>query len=149
MSWSKLFEADRIAKHKTSKLELDSLRTAIERNLKDAGLAELSADNRYGLAYEAALLAAKLAVHAAGYRVKPQAGAHRTTLEALALVLGSQQRDRVDYFEFCRRKRNELSYEAANVVTGREADEIVREARRLVRAVEGWIKARHPSLAKG
>ncbi len=48
-------------------------------NLRDAGLAALSADNRFGLAYEAALLAAKLAVNAASYRVKALPGAHRTT----------------------------------------------------------------------
>ena len=148
MNLNRLLEADRLARHRTSKRELDALRGAIERNLRDAGLAGLSADNRYGLAYEAALLAAKLAVHAAGYRVKALPGAHRTSLEALGLVLGSEHQDRVDYFELCRRKRNELSYEAANIVTERQAHEILMEVRQLVRVVEDWIRVHHRSLGK-
>jgi hypothetical protein len=81
MSWSRLLEAERLAQHRISKQELDALRAAIERNLKDAGLDGLSADNRFGLAYEAAPLAAKLAIHAAGYRVKrsPEHTGRRST----------------------------------------------------------------------
>ena len=63
MSWSKLLEAGRIDRHQSSMRELDGIRAAIERNLRDAALAGLSADNRFGLAYEAALLAARMAVH--------------------------------------------------------------------------------------
>ena len=143
-----MLEAGRLARHRTSKQELDALRAAIARNLRDAGLAALSADNRFGLTYEAALLAARLAVNVAGYRVKAALGAHGATFEALGLALGPDHQDRVDYFELCRRKRNELSYEAANIVTDRQASEILRETRKLVRVVEAWIRARHPSLAK-
>jgi hypothetical protein len=143
-----LLEAGRLARHRTSKQEAEALRAAIERNLKDAGLAGLSADNRFGLAYEAALLAARLAVHAAGYRVKPLPGAHRTTFEALGLALGAAHQDRVDYFELCRRRRNELSYEAANVVTARQATEILKEARELILSVEQWVRSHHAHLAK-
>jgi len=148
MSWRRLLEAERLVRHRTTRLELDALRAAIARNLRDAGLAGLSADNCFGLAHEAALLAAKLAVNAAGYRVKALPGAHRTTFETLGLALGLDHQDLVDYFELCRRKRNELSYEAANLVTGRQAKEILEETRKLVRIVEEWIRARHPSLGK-
>ena len=148
MSWSRLLEAGRVARHRTSKQELDALRAAIERNLRDAGLPGLSPDNCFGLAYEAGLLAAKVGVHAAGYRVKALPGAHRTTFEAVGLVLGPAHQDRVDYFELCRRRRNELSYEAANIVTARQAAEILRETRQLVLAVEEWIRTHHAHLAK-
>lgn len=143
-----MLEAGRLVRHRTSKQELEALRAAIERNLSDAGLAGLSADNRFGLAYEAALLAAKLAIHAAGYRVKAVPGAHRTTFDALGLALGPTHQDRVDYFELCRRRRNELSYEAANIVTARQAAEILGEARQLVLSVEEWIRTHHGHLAK-
>lgn len=149
MSWKRLLEAERVVRHKSSKKELDGLRAAVERNLKDAALEGLSADNRFGVAYEAALLIAKMAVHAAGYRVRAALGAHRTAFEALALVLGREHRDRADYFELCRRKRNDLSYEAAGVVTQREADEILAETRRLVGVVEDWIRKNHPRWARG
>ena len=61
--------------------------SAVGRNLHDADLDALSADNRFGLAYEAVLLLAKMAIACAGYRIKGQ-GAHQTTFAALPLVLG-------------------------------------------------------------
>ena len=50
----------------TSKQELDDLRNAVDRNLRDAAIPQLSADNRFGVAYEAALLLGKIAVACAG-----------------------------------------------------------------------------------
>jgi hypothetical protein len=41
-----------------------------------------------------------------------------------------------------------LSYEAANIVTARQATEILGEARQLVLAVEESVRAHHPHLAK-
>ena len=149
MSWKRLLEEERVARHQSSKRELDALRGAIERNLGDAALEGLSADNRFGLTYEAALLTAKMAVHAAGYRVKVTPGAHRTTFEALALALGREHRDRADYFELCRRKRNNLSYDASGVATEREAEEILTETLGLLDTVEDWIRIDHPGWEKG
>jgi hypothetical protein len=142
MSWDGLLAAGRIARHLTSTAELDALRAAIARNLRDAALPGLSADNRYGLAYEAGLLAAKMAVAAAGDRVKAVSGAHRVTFEAVALNLGPPAESLASYFELARRRRNELSYEAANVVTDREAEEMAREAETLRRLVEDWLAGR-------
>ena len=48
---------------------IEALRGVVERNAADAGLAELSADNRFGLAYEAGLLTAKMAIACSGHRV--------------------------------------------------------------------------------
>jgi hypothetical protein len=59
-----------VDRHTTSKQELDDLRSVVTRNLADAAITALSADNRFGLAYEAGLLLAKMAIAAAGYRVK-------------------------------------------------------------------------------
>ena len=47
-------------------------------------------------------------------------------------------------FEVCRRKRNVLSYDNADVASATEVTEILREARRLAALVEGWIARRHP-----
>src|SRR3989442_7619223 len=48
MSWKTLVDQGRLERHKTSKSELDELRLAIERNLRDASIVGLSADNRSG-----------------------------------------------------------------------------------------------------
>ncbi len=146
MTWKELLAGKRIEPHATSKQELDALRSAVSRNLSDAALRQLSADNRFGLAYEAALLSAKMAVACAGYRVKGQ-GAHQTTFAALKLALGAGINKTAVYLERCRRKRNELSYDAAGVVTETEATEILAQARALEETVEQWIAKNRPQYS--
>lgn len=135
-----------ILPQKASKTELDRLRGAIERNLRDAALPDLSADNKFGMAYEAALLTAKVAVAVAGYRVRGQA-AHATMFIALGLAMGPAVGQRVDYFDRCRRKRNALSYEYAGAATDAEAAEILEVAKRFRIEVEDWLASRRPDLA--
>jgi hypothetical protein len=130
---------------KASKTELDRLRGAIERNLRDAALPDLSADNKFGMAYEAALLTAKMAVAVAGYRVRGQA-AHATTFVALGLAMGPAAGQRADYFDRCRRKRNALSYEYSGAATDAEAAEILEAAKKFRAEVEDWIATRRPDL---
>jgi len=125
---------------------LNALRSAVDRNLRDASLEGLSADNKFGLAYEAALLAAKMAVSAAGYRVKGL-GAHQTTFVALKLALGTEMTQTAGYLDRCRRKRNDLSYDTAGIVTANEAAELIEEARKLEKTVEHWITDNHPRLS--
>ena len=125
---------------------MNALRSAVDRNLRDASLEGLSADNKFGLAYEAALLAAKMAVSAAGYRVKGL-GAHQTTFVALKLALGTEMTQTAGYLDRCRRKRNDLSYDTAGIVTANEAAELIEEARKLEKTVEHWITDNHPRLS--
>lgn len=133
-------------RHTTSKREIDDLRSAVNRNLRDAGISQLSADNRFGLAYEATVLLAKMVVACSGYRVKGQ-GAHQTTFVALKLAMGSDIAKMASYLERCRRKRNLLSYDTAGVVTETEATEILAQAQAMQRTVEQWIAGRHPRFS--
>lgn len=94
-----------------TKVEAADLRAAVERNLSDAEIDELSDDNRFGIAYQAALLAAKIAIGCAGYRVRGH-GAHQITFEVLPLAIGAAHQSTADYFDRCRRKRNNLSCDA-------------------------------------
>jgi hypothetical protein len=98
------------------------------------------------LAYEAALLLAKMAVACAGYRVKGP-GAHQTTFAALKLALGPNVVNTARYLERCRRKRNELSYDTAGVATDTEAAELLAQAQAMKNIVEQWIDANYPRLA--
>ena len=54
-----------------------------------------------------------------------------------------------DYFETCRRKRNLLDYDAANVTSDTEAQELLQKAQDFRQLVEDWIKQRHPTLTPG
>ena len=46
----------------------------------------------------------------------------------------------------CRRKRNTLDYDVANVVSDTEATELLDKAREFKQEVEVWIAANHPGL---
>lgn len=131
--------------HRTSKQELDDLRTVIERDLHDAALPLLSADRRFATAYNAALQTAKMAVACAGYRVVGQ-GHHQVSFEAAELAIGASVSALVTYFELCRRKRNTLDYDVANVVSDTEAAELLQKAQQFKTEVEAWIAANHPAL---
>jgi hypothetical protein len=60
---------------------------AAERNLADARLAALSAENRFDAAYKAIMQCAMLALRANGFRtLSSQAGHHQTALQTLPLT---------------------------------------------------------------
>lgn len=141
-----MLEQGRVERHATSAREIRDLRAVVERDLRDANLSGLSADNAFGLAYEAGLSLARMAIACAGYRTRGP-GAHQTTFVALGIALGAPASRATAYFEVCRRKRNILSYDNADVASATEVTEILRGARRLEALVEGWIARRHPRLA--
>jgi uncharacterized protein (UPF0332 family) len=66
---------------------------------------------------------------------------------ALKLAVGSSVAKTASYLERCRRKRNELSYDTAGVVTDTEADEILAQAQALQKTIEEWIAQNHPRFA--
>ena len=149
MSWKRLQAQNRIKSHRTSKSELDELRAAVAVKLKDASSTSISPDTQFVTAYGAALLLAKMALACSGYRLDSKAGGHHVTaFEALPLSLGSSAKSLADFFETCRRKRNEIDYDRAFVASQADADEIIHRTRELEIAVEGWITAHHPKLAK-
>jgi hypothetical protein len=145
MTWKELLADARVEPHVTSTQELGDLRSAVGRNLRDVAAVGLSADNKFGLAYEAGLLLAKMVVACAGYRVKGQ-GAHQATFAALKLAMGPSVAPAASYLDRCRRKRNEISYDAAGLVSDTEAGELITEVRRFQATVQAWIAKNHPSL---
>lgn len=138
--------AQRIRPHATSQQELDDLRSLIDRDLHDAGLAGLSADRSFATSYNAALQAAKMAIACAGYRVVAKQGHHQVGFAAAELAIGPSIAGLIAYFETCRRKRNQLDYDAANIVSDTEAAEILEKAREFKQEVEDWIAKSHPGL---
>lgn len=134
-----------VQRHRTSKKELDDLRELIARDLADAALTELSSDRAFATAYNAALLAASMAIACAGYRVTAKTGHHKISFESIRLALGAGADPYADYFEVCRRKRNVIDYTRSNVATETEAKEIVAKATEFYEFVEAWINSKFPS----
>jgi uncharacterized protein (UPF0332 family) len=126
--------------------ELTEIRRLVARDLKDAALPALSEDRRFATAYNAALQTAKMAMACAGYRVASVPGHHRITFEGARLALGKSAAHLTDYFDACRRKRNEIDYTGAAIATGTEAEEILLHAEAFLKMVEGWIVSTHFTL---
>src|SRR3990167_8725662 len=128
MTWKQLQKDNRVQPHTTSNQELNDLRKLVDRDLKDAVLAGLSADRKFATAYNAILQLAKMAIACSGYRVLPKGGQHQTSFDALKLSMGRSIFDLADYFDTCRRKRNTVDYDFVDVVSQTEADELYQKA---------------------
>ena len=116
----------------------------VERDLVDAE-GEISADWRFGIAYNAALKLCTILLHASGYRPE-RALQHYRTIAALPLILGDERKDDADYLETCRAKRNTAEYEMAGVATEKDAPELVDFVKELREDVLDWLKKHHPAL---
>jgi hypothetical protein len=87
-----------------------------------------------------------MAIACAGYRVVAKQGHHQVGFAAAELAIGSSIAELIVYFETCRRKRNLLDYDAANIVSDTEAAEILEKAQEFRQEVEAWIANNHPNL---
>jgi hypothetical protein len=87
-----------------------------------------------------------MAIACAGYRVVGQ-GHHLTTFEAVELAMGRSVVPLARYFETCRRKRNMLDYDMANVATETEVRELLEKAEEFRVLVEQWITGHYPQFA--
>ncbi len=144
MSWKALRDDGRVLRLKVDKPEIDEMRKAIKRTLRDASLKGLSNESRFELSQMAAMLTAKMAVKCAGYRVK---GAYpkQTLLEGLGLALGTKSKASVDYLDACRRKRRDAQYVPGRL-SADDAEEMLKFAKKLVKDVEMLISKRYPKL---
>ncbi len=147
MTWQQLQATRRVQPHTTSKQELDGLRALVERDLKDAAISALSTDRRFATAYNPVLQLAKMTVACVGYRVTARQGHHQTTLQAVELAMGQSVSDLAGYFDLCRRKRNQVDYDAADIIADSEANELLEKAREFKALVGAWIARHHSHLA--
>ena len=132
--------------HKTSRQEVGNLLGIVQRDLDDASTGGISADWRFGIAYNAALKLCTILLHAEGYR-PAQNLAHYRSLQALPLILGMQRKADADYLDACRVKRNTLEYDSAGGVTDADAKELIDFARELQGDVINWLEHHHRELA--
>ncbi len=145
MSWQQLLARRRVQAHTTHAQELQGLRTVVARDLKDAALPNLSVDRRFAIAYNAVLQLATMAIACTGYRVRG-VGHHHTTFEALELAMGPSITAHAVYFDTCRRKRNLVDYDVANIITETEAMELLEKAHEFDQLVETWIAQHSPAF---
>jgi len=134
-----------LRQHKTSQQEIANLLALVHRDLRDASSDGISADWRFGIAYNAALKLCTILLYVSGYRPS-QNLAHYRTLQALPLVLGTDRNQDADYLDSCRIKRNAVEYDYVGGATEADANELVEFTTDLSSDVLHWLKRNHSSL---
>jgi hypothetical protein len=121
------------------------LLAAAARNLADAKLAALSADNRFDAAYKTLMQCAMIGLWANGYRTSTsQPGHHQTALQALPLTMGLDK-DTVIVLDALRKQRNLGDYEG-NPVTDAVVVECLKRAEALLAHTQQWLAKQRPDL---
>jgi hypothetical protein len=133
-----------VREHRTSPQEVADLLAVVERDIADAQ-GDISADWRFGIAYNAALRLCTILLYASGYRPE-RTLQHYRTIASLPLILGSERREDADYLETCRTKRNTAEYDMAGVATSQDATELVAFVKQLRDDVLEWLGKVHPEL---
>lgn len=137
-----------IAEHKTSPEEIAALRAVVNRDLQDSQVESISADRRFATAYNAALQLSKIVLAAAGYRLSKGHAGHERAFDVVRYVITTGEVDDLcDFFDTCRRKRNDIDYDFADVVTDTELAEILDKVTDYQSLIETWLKNRRPDLA--
>ena len=131
--------------HQTSPKEIQDLLKIVERDLSDAVVEDISADWRFGIAYNAALKLCTILIYVSGYRPE-KALQHYRTLQALPLLLGPNRRADADYLDACRIKRNTVEYDYAGGATKKDADELIAFTQELRVDVRTWLHENHIEL---
>ncbi len=142
MNWSDLLANGTIRKHRTNDQEITELKAIVDRDLRDAAIDSLSSDRRFATAYNAMLQLATMVIAIAGYRVLARTGHHSTTIEALKIAMGDEIEGIASYLDLCRRKRNIVEYNRANIVSDSEVQEALTQAKDFAVLVKNWIKTR-------
>lgn len=144
MNWTNLLATRTVQTHPTSRNEITNLHEVVNRDLNDAAIAASSADRRFATAYNAVLQPVKMAVACTGYRITSGAGHHQKSFEAIKAAIGTAEAENLaDYFDLCRRKRNHIDYDFADVVTETEAEELLEKAKEFQILIEDWIDKNH------
>lgn len=147
MTLANLLAIQRLQAFEASPQGVQRLLAAAERNLADAQLQALSAENRFDAAYKCILQCAMLGLWARGYRTPTsQPGHHQTTLQCLPLTMGLPG-DVIIVLDALRKQRNQNDYEGDPVGTA-VVTECLAQAHLLLAHTRQFLQTQFPALLK-
>ena len=145
MSLENLLTIHRLQPFEATPGGVQRLLASATRNLADAQLVELSADNRFDAAYKTIMQCAMIGLWAKGYRTSTsQPGHHQTALQALPKTLNLAQ-DTVIILDALRKQRNLNDYEG-DPITDAAVTECRKQAAALITHTRQWLQAHRPDL---
>lgn len=145
MTLENLLTIHRLQAFEPTPESVQRLLAAAARNLADARLAALSADNRFDAAYKTIMQCAMIGLWASGYRTATsQPGHHQTALQTLPKTLGTGA-DTVIILDALRKQRNLNDYEG-DPVTDAAVRECITQAEALLADTRQWLHKHRPDL---
>lgn len=128
-----------------TRAQVAKLLAAADRNIADAQLPGLSAENRFDAAYKAVMQTAMTALHANGYRtLTSKPGHHQTAIQTLTTSVGLAPA-RMMVLDALRKQRN-LADDSGDPVTEAAVAECLASAVDLLTHVRAWLQANRPDL---
>ena len=146
MSLQDWLNEGRLKTHKTSRKEIEQLFAVFERDMADAQAEGLSDDRRFTTAYNAALMVARAALAASGYRTSGE-GNHYWTIQSLAFTLKLDVKVIKKLNKF-RQKCNITDYEMIGMISEQEVKEMVALAQELCDMLTEWLTKSYPELIR-
>lgn len=145
MTLENLLAIHRLLPFEATPAGIQRLLAAAERNLADAKLPELSAENRFDAAYKTLMQCAMIGLWANGYRTSTsQPGHHQTALQTLPKTMNVEQ-DTVIVLDALRRQRNLSDYEGDPIADAAVTECLV-QADALLAHTRQWLQAHRPDL---
>lgn len=145
MTLQNLLAINKLQLHQPSPGAVLKLLRAAQRNLADARLDALSADNRFDAAYKAIMQCAMLGLWANGYRTATsQPGHHQLAIQSLPLTM-QVNKDTVIVLDALRKQRNLNDYEG-DPITDSALAACLSEAENLLAHTRQWLSLNHPEL---
>lgn len=126
------------------KIEPDTARitkllSAAKRNIADAHIMDVSAENRFDAAYKAIMQLANVALQANGYRtLTSKPGHHMTMLQTLGKTI-SLDKQTIIVLDALRKQRNVADY-SGDIVPESAVKDCVHHAENLLHNVTQWLK---------
>lgn len=120
---------------------------AANRNLADAHITEISAENRFDAAYKCIMQCAMLALWVNGYRTSTsQPGHHQTAIQTLPTTIGLEQTT-VIVLDALRKQRNVSDYEG-DPISDQAVIKCIKQAEQLYQNISAWISKNRADLVK-
>lgn len=145
MTLANLLAIQRLLAFSATPQGVQRLLAAATRNLADAQLKQLSAENRFDAAYKCLMQCAMLGLWARGYRTSTsQPGHHQTALQTLPLTMGLPN-DVTIVLDALRKQRNLNDYEG-DPVSDAAVSECLAQAQTLLAHTRQFLQTQFPDL---
>lgn len=130
-------------------VDMDKVNSALRRVRKDLTTAraiiKMDEEWVYTISYHAMLRAGRAFMLSLGYRPKGK-DQHKTVVEFCSNVLGQEYRLLMNKFHRMRQKRHKFVYELDGPISKTEADQSIKDAKKLVDAIYDKIEGKEKGL---